>query len=76
MLITHGNEGFTTHLSCEDLLSDTESPVHCISCVSLEPFHTLQHGSCSLLISTMVQQEHHLSATEQHKLRSLGTSCH
>lgn len=64
MLITLGKEGFTTHLSCEDLLSGTESQAHCISCVSSKPFHTLQHGSCSLLISTMVQQEHHLSATE------------
>ena len=65
MLMTFANEGFTTNLSCEGLLSGTESPVHCISCFSLELFHTPQHDNCSPLISTTEQQEHHLSAKQQ-----------
>ena len=64
-----------THLSCEDLLSGTVSPVHCISWSSLKLSRTLQRDSCSLLISIMAQQGHHLSAKQEPQLHQMRIIC-
>ena len=53
------------YLSCEDLLSGKESPIHYTFCFSLELFHTLQHDSSFPSVSVAEQQEHHLSAAKQ-----------